>query len=73
MILRTWSAGPGAPLSVAGVAAAVAIVVMGNFFRDAIEVIVDTQFTLAMRNDVAVWTFEPWNDARGTSWRGCPA
>jgi putative ABC transport system permease protein len=32
--------------------------VMGNFFRDAIEFIVDTQFRLVMRSDVALWTFE---------------
>ncbi len=35
---------------------------MGNFFRDAIEAIVDTQFTLGMRSDVAVWTAEPVDD-----------
>ena len=46
-----------------GVAAAVAIVVMGNFFRDAIEVIVDSSFTLAMRSDVSVWLTEPADDA----------
>ena len=55
---RPWRTG----LSVGGVAAAVAIVVLGNFFRDAIEVIVDTQFNLAMRNDVAVWTLEATSD-----------
>jgi putative ABC transport system permease protein len=44
------------------VAAAVAIVILGNFFRDAIGFIVDTQFTLVMRNDVAVWTLEPVSD-----------
>jgi putative ABC transport system permease protein len=31
---------------------------MGNFFRDAIDTIVETQFTLAMRNDISVWTLE---------------
>ncbi|MDP3084910.1 MAG: ABC transporter permease [Rubrivivax sp.] len=51
---RPWRTG----MSIAGVAAAVAIVIMGNFFRDAIEFIVDTQFTLVMRNDVAVWSVE---------------
>ena len=58
---RPWRTG----LSIGGVAAAVAIVVMGNFFRDAIESIVDTQFTLVMRNDVAVWALEPLNDSAG--------
>lgn len=49
-------------LSIGGVAAAVAIVVLGNFLRDAIEVVVDTQFNLAMRSDVAVWMVEPADD-----------
>jgi putative ABC transport system permease protein len=52
---RPWRTG----LSITGVACAVAIVVMGNFFKDAIGFIIDSQFTLAMRNDVAVWTLEP--------------
>ena len=39
---------------------------MGNFFRDAIEFVVDSQFRLVMRNDVAVWTLETVSDrARG--------
>jgi putative ABC transport system permease protein len=45
-------------LSVGGIAAAVAITVMGNFFRDAIDVIVDTQFTLSLRGAVTVWATE---------------
>jgi putative ABC transport system permease protein len=51
---RPWRTG----LAVTGVAAAVAIVILGNFFRDAIEHIIDTQFSLAMRNDTAVWTLQ---------------
>jgi len=63
MILRQIERRPWrSALSVTGVAAAVAIVVMGNFFRDAIGFIVDTQFNLAMRNDVAVWALEPTPD-----------
>lgn len=59
MILRTMERRPlRSALSVGGVAAAVAIVIMGNFFRDAMDFIVDTQFTLVMRNDVAVWSLE---------------
>jgi len=59
MILRNMERRPvRTGLSVAGVAAAVAIVVMGNFFRDAIEFIVDSQFNLGMRSDVAVWLLE---------------
>jgi putative ABC transport system permease protein len=60
MILRQMERRPWRTLlSVTGVAAALAIVVLGNFFRDAIDTIVDNQFTRAMRFDVAVWTFEP--------------
>ena len=45
MILRNMERRPlRTALSIGGVAAAVAIVIMGNFFRDAIDVIVDTQF-----------------------------
>jgi putative ABC transport system permease protein len=63
MILRTLERRPlRSALSVAGVAAAVAIVVMGNFFRDAIDFVVDTQFNLALRSDVAVWLIEPVAD-----------
>jgi len=59
MILRNMERRPlRTGLSIGGVAAAVAIVIMGNFFRDAIEFIVDTQFRLVMHNDLAVWTFE---------------
>lgn len=50
-------------LSIAGVAAAVAIVMMGNFLRDAMEVIVDTQFNLSLRGDVTVWAPEAVDDA----------
>lgn len=64
MILRNIERKPlRSTLGVVGVAAAVAIVVMGNFFRDAIDVIVDTEFTLKMRSDVSVWLAEPADDA----------
>ncbi len=60
MILRNIERRPlRAAVTTGGVAAAVAIVITGNFFRDAMDVIVDTSFTLAMRADVAVWTVEP--------------
>jgi putative ABC transport system permease protein len=59
MILRNMERRPiRTGLSIGGIAAAVAIMVMGNFFRDAMEFIVDTQFRLVMRSDVALWTFE---------------
>jgi len=36
---------------------------MGNFFRDAIEVVVDTQLRLGLRADVTLWTAEAIDDA----------
>jgi putative ABC transport system permease protein len=60
MILRNIERRPlRAALTTGGIASAVAIVIMGNFFRDAIEVIIDANFTLAMRGDIAVWTTDP--------------
>jgi putative ABC transport system permease protein len=60
MILRNMERKPlRTALSIGGVAASVAIVVMGNFFRDAIDFIVDSQFNVAMRSDVIVWLAEP--------------
>jgi len=60
MVLRNMERRPlRTTLSIGGVAASVAIVVMGNFFRDAIDHIVDSEFNLAMRSDVMVWLAEP--------------
>ncbi len=59
MILRNIERRPlRTGLSITGIAAAVAIVVMGNFFRDAIDFIVDSQFNVSMRSDVIVWLTE---------------
>jgi putative ABC transport system permease protein len=64
MIVRNVERRPlRALLSVSGVAAAVAIVIMGNFVRDAIEVVVDTQLRLGLRGDISVWTAEPVIDS----------
>jgi putative ABC transport system permease protein len=64
MIIRNMERRPlRTGFSIAGVAASVAIVVMGNFFRDAIDVIVDTQFNLSLRGDVTVWVPEAIDDA----------
>lgn len=66
MILRNVERRPlRAAVTVGGMAAAVAIVIMGYFFRDAIEVIVDTQFNLAMRGDLIVWTTDPLDASAG--------
>ena len=63
MIVRNMERRPlRTGLSIGGVAAAVAIVILGNFFRDAIDVIVDSQFSLILRGDVTVWTAEAVDD-----------
>ncbi|MEW6707469.1 MAG: FtsX-like permease family protein [Pseudomonadota bacterium] len=63
MIVRNMERRPlRTTLGIGGIAAAVAITVMGNFIRDAIDVIVDTQFNLSLRGDVSVWTYEAVND-----------
>lgn len=63
MIVRTMARRPfRTGLSIAGVAASVAIVVLGNFFRDAIDMVVDSQFTLSLRGDLTVWTTEALDD-----------
>lgn len=68
MILRNMERRPlRTALSIGGVAAAVAIVVLGNFFRDAIDFIVDAQFNVAMRSDVIVWMAEPVDVAAAAS------
>lgn len=64
MILRNMERKPlRTGLSIGGMAAAVAIVVMGNFFRDAIAVVIDSSFVLSMRSDVSVWMTEPADGA----------
>lgn len=60
MILRNMERRPvRSALSTAGVAAAVAIVIMGNFFQDAIDAIVESKFNREMRGDVLLWLAEP--------------
>jgi putative ABC transport system permease protein len=66
---RPWRTG----LSITGVAAAVAIVILGYFFRDAIEVVIDTQFSLSMRSDLAVWMVEPVDDGARHAMARLPA
>ena len=64
MILRNMERWPlRTALSTGGVAASVAIVVMGNFFSDAIDYIVDAQFNVALRSDVVVWMPEAADDS----------
>jgi putative ABC transport system permease protein len=64
MILRNMERRPlRTALSIGGVAAAVAITVMGHFFRDAIDVIVDSQFNVGLRGDVTVWTVDAVDDS----------
>jgi putative ABC transport system permease protein len=64
MILRHMERRPWrTTLSITGMASAVALVVMGNFFRDAVDHIVSVSFDVAMRSDVMVWLPDPMDDA----------
>jgi len=64
MIVRTMERRPlRTGLAIVGVAAAVAIVIMGNFVRDAIEVVVDTQLRVGLRADISLWTADPVDDS----------
>jgi putative ABC transport system permease protein len=64
MIVRSMERRPlRTGLAIVGVAAAVAIVIMGNFVRDAIEVVVETQLRVGLRADISLWTAEPVDDA----------
>ena len=60
MVLRNIERRPlRAAMTTGGIAAAVAIVIMGNFLRDAIDRIVDLSFNLALRADLVIWTTQP--------------
>ena len=64
MIVRNMERRPlRTALSIGGVAASVAIVVMGHFFIDAFNYIVDAQFNVALRSDVVVWMPEAADDS----------
>ena len=64
MILRNMERRPlRTALSIGGIAASVSIVVMGNFFSDAIDYIVDAQFNVGLRSDVVLWMPEAAADS----------
>jgi putative ABC transport system permease protein len=64
MVLRQMERRPlRTVLSIGGIAAAVAITVLGNFLRDAIDEVVYTQFSLSLRGDVSVWLDDTVDDA----------
>ena len=64
MIVRTMERRPlRTGLAIVGVAAAVSIVIMGNFVRDAIEAVVDTQLRVGLRGDISLWTAEAVDDS----------
>ena len=46
-------------VTIAGIAAAIAVLVCGTFWGDAIDLMLDTQFRLALRGDVTVSLAEP--------------
>jgi len=60
MILRNIQRRPGrTAVAVVGIAFAVALPVVGTFFLDAIDVLLEIQFDLAQRHDLTVSFFEP--------------
>jgi len=60
MILRNIDRRPvRAAVTVGGIAASVAIVIVGTFFRDAIDVVVDASFNVGLRSDIALWAADP--------------
>ena len=60
-----------AALSILGIGFACAILMLGNVQEDAVGFMVDTQFRLAQREDMAVTFVEPAS-ARALSWAGPP-
>ena len=63
MILRNMGRRPWrTALSVIGVAAAIACVLLGRFAQDSIDTIVERAFGRAMRADVTVWLAQPDDD-----------
>ena len=74
MVLRNVTRHPlRAAASVFGIAFAVAILMIGFVFTDAIEQLIQTQFWEAERQDVTVSFVEPETTPPGTRWRGCRA
>ncbi len=60
MILRNMQRhGFRTAVTVSGIAAAIAVLVCGTFWGDAIDLMLDTQFRLALRGDVTVGLVEP--------------
>jgi putative ABC transport system permease protein len=60
MVLRSLQRQPGrTALTVLGIAAAMAIVISGAFWRDTIAMLLDTQFQQVLRGDITVVLTEP--------------
>jgi putative ABC transport system permease protein len=60
MVLRTMQRRPlRTGLTIFGIAASMAIVISGTFWRDTIELLLHTQFRLVLRGDVIVSLVEP--------------
>jgi putative ABC transport system permease protein len=45
-------------VTITGIAASIAIAVLGSFWSDSLDYIIDTQFNFALREDVDVWLVE---------------
>ncbi len=59
MVVRTMERRPlRTGLTIFGIAAAMAIVITGAFWRDSIGLFMDTQFRQVMRGDISLWLIE---------------
>ncbi|MDX1981136.1 MAG: FtsX-like permease family protein [Bryobacteraceae bacterium] len=66
MILRNINRRKGkSALTVIGIAFSLAILILGRFFVDTIDYILDVQFTHAMRQDVSLWLNNPSSPSAG--------
>ena len=73
IVLRTLQRHPGrVALSVAGIALGASLLVVGNFSLDSVDVLMDTQFNVAQRYDVAVTLVEPSSASALDDLRGLP-
>ena len=74
MVVRNMERRPlRALLTTAGMAAAMAIIISGMFWRDALEYMIEVQFEAAQPGDAEIALVEPLASRSRHESRGCPA